>query len=257
VTLKLDEDQAREIARLRERTPGARCAVIGAVAIGHHVPLPRQTRDVDLVIELGGEELTQLLTGLAWKPDPRHLQRWTGRGNFVADVLPATPTSVAAGRRAPDGKDIAMSFAGFDLLFEHATEIQIPGQNAKVYVASLGTLVVLKVAAWLDRPYDRYKDLNDIGTILASALPEDDARRWDIPIPGDFEDQSPRFVGQQVGQIASPEHRLLVDEFVSALVREQSPWVSHVAKGMGLSPHDPGERVRKALVAFGLGLDEG
>jgi hypothetical protein len=45
MTLELDEDQAREIARLRERTPEARCAVIGAVAIGHHVVLPRPTRD--------------------------------------------------------------------------------------------------------------------------------------------------------------------------------------------------------------------
>jgi hypothetical protein len=96
VTLELDKDQAREIARLRGRTKGARCAVIGAVAIGHHVALPRQTHDVDLVVELGGDELTELLTGLAWKRDPRHQQRWTARGNFVADVLPATPTSVAA-----------------------------------------------------------------------------------------------------------------------------------------------------------------
>jgi predicted nucleotidyltransferase len=217
----------------------------------------RQTHDVDLVIELGGKELTELLTGLAWKQDPRHQQRWVGGGNFVADVLPASLPSVAAGRLALDRKDSAMSFTGFDLLFDHAIEIQIPGQDATVHVASLGTLVVLKVAAWRDRPYDRYKDLNDIGTILASALPQDDARRWDIPIPGDFEDQSPRFVGQQVGQIASREHRLLIDEFLSALVGEASPWVSHVAKGMGLSPYDAGERVRKALMAFGLGLDEG
>lgn len=95
MTLDLDEDQAREIARLRGRTKGARCAVIGAVAIGHHLVLPRQTRDVDLVIELGEEELTELLTGLAWKRDPRQQQRWTGGGNFVADVLPASPFRVA------------------------------------------------------------------------------------------------------------------------------------------------------------------
>jgi hypothetical protein len=117
--------------------------------------------------------------------------------------------------------------------------------------------VVLKVAAWRDRPYDRQKDLNDIGTILASALSQDDTRRWDIPIPGDFEDQSPRFVGQQVGQIASREHRLLVGAFLSELVLEESPWVSHVAKGMGLSPYGTGARVRKALLAFESGLDEG
>jgi predicted nucleotidyltransferase len=116
--------------------------------------------------------------------------------------------------------------------------------------------VVLKVAAWRDRPHDRHKDLNDIGTILACALAQDDPRRWDIPIPGDFDDQSARFVGQQVGQIASREHRLLVDDFMSVLLREDSPWVPHVAKGMGLSPYDANERVRKAVVAFGLGLDE-
>src|SRR5688572_6408834 len=140
-----------------------------------------------------------------------------------------------------------MSFTGFDLLFDHAIEIQIPGQDATVHVASLGTLVVLEVAAWRDRPHDRHKDLNDIGTILASALPQDDVRRWDIPIPGDFEDQSPRFVGQQVGQIASHEHRRVIGEFLSELVREESPWLSHVAKGMSLSRYGAGDQVRKAL----------
>ena len=121
-------------------------------------------------------------------------------------------------------------------------------------VASLATLAILKIAAWLDRPYDRSKDLNDLGCILSSALDDDDERRWDGTIQGKFEEQSARFVGQQVKQIATLEHLDLIDRFLNSVLSETSPWLPELAKGMGLPRFDSGDRVNQTLAAFRLGL---
>ena len=47
--LELSAAQCREIKTLRKKAPEVKCVIIGAVAVNHHVPLPRSTGDVDLV----------------------------------------------------------------------------------------------------------------------------------------------------------------------------------------------------------------
>ncbi len=257
MTFELDDDQAREIAKLREHASHVRCAIVGAVALRHHVPLPRHTADVDLVVDVGVEELWALLGRLGWKQHRRIEHRWTGPGSFVTDVLPASSELIKAGKVRLEGDAKEMSLAGFDVLFEHAPELPIPGYEQTVQVASLATLVILKVAAWLDRPYERTKDLNDLGCILSCALPDDDERRWDGTVPGDFEQQSARFVAQQVKQVATREHLDLIDRFLNAVLAESSPWVPDLAKGMGLPRFDSADRVNAALETFRLGLTTG
>jgi predicted nucleotidyltransferase len=253
--VELDENQAREIAKLREHASDVRCAIVGAVAVKHHVPLPRYTADVDLVIDVGIPELWDLLIGLGWTQHEQIDHRWMGPGNFIADILPGSSELIEAGKVLLDVGNKEMNLAGFDVLFAHAAELSIPGYEQTVHVASLATLVILKVAAWLDRPHDRSKDLNDLGCILRDALDADDERRWDGTIPGDFDDQSPRFVGQQVRGIATREHLDLIDRFLNTVLAESSPWVSELAKGMRFPPFDSADRVTRQLVAFRQGLD--
>lgn len=52
MTLPIAEAHARQLARLRARSPDVRLVVIGAAALGHHVELTRVTSDVDLVVVL-------------------------------------------------------------------------------------------------------------------------------------------------------------------------------------------------------------
>lgn len=86
-----------------------------------------------------------------------------------------------------------MSLVGFDLALNHTLRVEVAGQNPfEVEVASLSALVVLKIVAWLDRPYEREKDLGDLGRVLSTALDDVDERRWEPPLIGEqFDDQSP------------------------------------------------------------------
>jgi predicted nucleotidyltransferase len=248
VTLELTEAQCREIGRLRSADPSVKCAIIGAVALNHHVPLPRTTGDVDLVLALDVRHLRELLEKLGWEQHPRVKQRWTAT-QFIADVLPASPSLIVAGKVALDDDDREMSLAGFDLLYKHAEVHPLPdGQD--VMVANLPTIVVLKICAWLDRPHDRRKDLNDLGTILVNALGNVDERRWSGTLPEDFDQQSPYFVGREVGSIIGGPHRQFIDRFLEKVLSDESSWLDDVGRGFGNSTIEP----RVALDAFHTGL---
>lgn len=226
------------------------CVIIGAVALNHHVQLPRSTGDVDLVLALDVAELRELLQRLGWTQHAKMKQRWTAEG-FVADVLPASPELIAAGSVSLDGDERAMNLAGFDLLFDKAEEHKLPGGVGSVMVASLPVIVVLKMAAWLDRPHERKKDLHDLGTILSAALGDVDERRWDGSIAGDFDEQGPRFIGQEVARIIAPLHRRLIEQFLEKVLVEDSPWLAELRRGMTSSIMLTPQR---ALEAFQSGL---
>jgi len=231
MTIELNAVQCREISKLRAAAPDVACVIIGAVAVNHHVELPRSTGDVDLVLALDVPDLQALLLSVGWNQHGTKKQRWTAPDHFTADVLPASLRLINAGTVHFDDDEKEMNLAGFDLLFETAEEHALPHADGSVLVASLPVLVVLKIAAWLDRPYDRKKDLHDLGTILSGALGDDDDRRWDGSVEGAFEEQSPRFMGQEVARIVRTSHLELLREFRDAILPDDSHWSAEIAKG--------------------------
>ena len=198
--LALEEDDAVQLAALCAALPEARIVLIGAAALGLHVELPRTTADVDLVIALASPAFAAIARELGWSQDPRIPIRFRGPGAFRADVLAVTPADLACGSLEFEGGDRRMSLAGFDLVFAHAAPLAL-GDSASIAVASLATLVLLKMVAWLDRP-DRRKDLADIGAALEGALAPDDERRWDraLALPDDYHAQSAFFLGRSVAE---------------------------------------------------------
>ena len=52
MTLPISIEHARELARLVEHETHPELVVVGAVALGHHLPLQRTTADVDLALVL-------------------------------------------------------------------------------------------------------------------------------------------------------------------------------------------------------------
>lgn len=243
--------QAREIGRLRAAAPDVRCVVIGAVAVGQYVRLPRLTGDIDLVFDAEPEELNRMLRPLGWEPDERAKQRWRGPNNFLADVLPASSKLIQGGFVQFEDDERRLSLVGFDLLFEHAVEYELPEGQGNVLVATWPTIVVLKIVSWMDRPYERKKDLHDLGTILWNILPQDDERRWDPGIPGDFEEQSPRFAGQEVAKIIGPTHKSAIRNFLDTVLADGSAWIEEVGQGMEVARH-----AERTVRAFGEGVGE-
>jgi predicted nucleotidyltransferase len=180
VTLTVAPPHTSLLAALR-RAKKPRFVVIGAVALDHHVPLARRTGDVDLAIVAEADEIHALLTKHGWEADKRKSQRWRDAGGHEIDVLPATPRLLRAGSVDFDGES-TMSLVGFDLALEYAEGVPLLGTDVEVEVASLATIVVLKMTAWLDRPQQRLRDLGDLAFVFEKVLGDFDERRWEAPL---------------------------------------------------------------------------
>ena len=129
--------------------------------------------------------------------------------------------------------------------------VPVPGHPVEVEVACLPVLVVLKIVAWLDRPHERTKDLGDLGRVLAFALDDLDARRWEAPLAGEkFDEQSSVFVGNEVRAIAHARHLERIHEFLRRLSDESRPWAGMMARLAGYGGDDPEGKTLRNLLAF-------
>lgn len=112
---------------------------------------------------------------------------------------------------------------------------------------------MLKMVAWLDRPYDRTRDLGDIARILDGSLDESDARRWEEPFDAlESEDQSAFFAGRELAAILHDEHRPKIAEFFERI--ETEAWLAEMARQARWLGADPEGIARRRLAAFREGL---
>lgn len=254
MTLMVSAAHAELLAALSRGKDRPRFVIIGAVALGHHIPLARATADVDLALVAEPDEVDSLLRMAGWLRDGRMPQRWHDNAGSKVDVLPATSRLIEAGSISFDGTT-RMSLVGFDLALEHTVRVAVPGYQLDVEVARLAALVVLKIVAWLDRPQERTKDLGDLGRMLTSALDEMDDRRWQAPLAGEkFDEQSPIFVGREVSAIAREIHLDRIREFLRRMKDASLPWTALVARHAGYVGDDPEAIATRYLLAFEHGL---
>ena len=146
-----------------------------------------------------------------------------------------------------------LSTVGFDLALEHAAPVKIPGTDEDVDVASLASIVVLKMVAWLDRQHDRKKDLQDLGRVFETALGDWDDRRFEPPLADlEHEVQAAFFVGRAVSAIARESHRRKIEEFLTKV--SHPSWIESIGVG-GLVCTDPDAVVARRLAAFRSGFE--
>jgi predicted nucleotidyltransferase len=203
---------------------------------------------MDVVIAAEADSVSSLLTGRGWTRDRRRPLRWTQDGTVV-DVIPATPERIQEGTLLVG--DNELSLVGFDLALRHAVATSVEGVD--VPVASLPALTVLKMVSWLDRPYERAKDLGDLARILDNALDDFDERRWESPLADvPVDDQSAFFVGRLVGAIAEATHLAAVERFFEEIAR--STWTAALAQEGQYQADDPEAMAQRRLAAFRRGL---
>jgi hypothetical protein len=226
-----------------------RFVVVGAAALLHHVPLPRLTNDIDLAVVADDARIEALLRRYGWEPDRSHARRWTS-GKEIVDVVPAAPEIIAAGSIATEGgREFTM--LGFDLALQHTESV--PWLEEHVEVATLPVLIVLKMIAWLDRPYDRTKDLGDLARILERGLDDFAAVRFEPPLVSvPAEEQCAFFMGQSVRGIARPDHLAKVDEFLARMT--EGSWAATFAAQGQYLYRDAEAEAKKRLDAFRRGV---
>lgn len=259
MTLPLTPAQSSALSALCAGLAGTRLVLIGAAALGYHVPLSRLTADVDLALVVDPARFDALLGPLGWRRDVRVRQRWYGPDDVVADILPASADVLRAGVVRFDDDTREMSVLGFDLALAHASAVSLEGSAVTVDVASLPALVVLKIVSWLDRPSDRAKDLSDLARVLEHALGDDDERRWDPEQPVyasglEHEDQGAFFVGHALAQIMGAPHREKIEEFLARVGDPDGAGFALMLREARYGGEDPEAKLARRLAAFRTGL---
>jgi predicted nucleotidyltransferase len=256
VTLAIRPAHSALLHSIREAPGSPRVVVIGAVAVGHHIPLARETGDVDLAIVAEEAVVEAILIGADWVRERGATQRWRHEeSESIVDVLPATSRILRDGRLRFDGDGRELSMVGFDLALSHTVNVSIDDGPHCVEVATRPALVMMKTVAWLDRPYERTRDLGDIARILDYSLDDWDQRRWEEPLDVvESEEQSAFFAGRELGAIIGDHHRSKIEEFFERM--ETEAWLAVMARGARWVGVDLEGMARRRLAAFrrGLGL---
>lgn len=234
--------------------------VIGAAAIARHLDFGwRGTIDLDLSVASGLDGYARDLESLGWRRETDAPQRWiVPPDGFFVDVVPGDPSLVRQGGFTwPDG-GAHMNLVGFRLAFADAVSVEL-ASGSVVRVASLRSLVVLKIAAYLDRPRERDNDLADIAHIMFEYVGSTVDERWSeevVDLGMDFEDVSPFVLGKELGALVDSAERDLVQRFVSTIEDPQDRHSSlpRMSERAPAAWQDPA-RLRLRLRAFRRGFE--
>jgi predicted nucleotidyltransferase len=231
--ISLEPAQLSALRSLRSVYPEARIALVGAVALGCHIPMTwRTSADLDLVLAVAVADLGEL-TLHGWARDRRQQQRWKAPGGALLDLLPAPPEVLAARELIWPETGHRMNMAGFALAL--AAETALLDSELSIGLPSVPVIALLKMAAYLDRPYEREKDLKDLAHILNEYPPIRDDRLFSDEM---FERnldafQAQAFVlGSELAKVCVKADREIVAKFLETTDEDthfsrfvnQSPW---------------------------------
>src|SRR5258706_656867 len=135
MTLPLDHQQKETLANLKNAASEVRFVLIGATALKIHLPLPRPTDDIDLVIVASLPDLAEALLRLGWRRDDRQKQRWLDSNGVIVDVLPGDNATLARGRLTLEGDAKEMNIVGFELALQHTVKVDLGVHDVVVEVA--------------------------------------------------------------------------------------------------------------------------
>lgn len=154
--------------------------VIGATARDiimqmHNATSGRLTYDLDIAITVNDWEQWKKvevdITNLKnFKKDPDQKQRFIYREKFQLDIVPFGNIMENDYKIFwPPNEELAMSVLGFPAADESAVKVRIDNK-AKIKIATLSGIFLLKIIAWKDRNQRNNKDADDIGFILENYL---------------------------------------------------------------------------------------
>jgi predicted nucleotidyltransferase len=208
---------------------GADLVIIGATSLLLSIgELGRFTRDVDVTIALELDEfahLTHRLNSAGWDRARKLEHRWVAPHRTIVDLLPAGPSLRRKGWIVWPESKFTMSLAGFDHVFANAVEIELAvGEHLRVAPPIVTTL--LKIIAYVEDPYRRAKDLQDIGLVLGRYEAESDRlfsdEIFDAGLP-DFEMANAFLLGRDLRALASPLSTTYIEKFLDRFLSAEEP----------------------------------
>lgn len=217
-------DQIEVLRHLARLWSPERFAVIGASALACFMDMRwRQTHDLDLALAASLEGLSSTLDSLpGWAHDPRIEHRWLAPGEVRVDIVPAGSEALQRGELIWPKSGRRMSLLGFRLAFTHSLPVQLSADLA-VRVAPIPVLVVLKIAAYVEAPYERERDLEDIAYALEECAGSSTEERYSDEVLDaglTYEEVRPFLLGRRVGAIVNDAEREMVEGFLRTVEGE-------------------------------------
>lgn len=256
--MTLDRSRLLALRELQALWPKRRCVLVGATALDVRLGLRwRVTNDLDLAVELTPEELRRDLGTL---PDWSRTsdQRWRSSQSILVDLIPAARELVEAGELVWPGSQARMNLAGFDHALELSNKLEL-GEGFTFPVVPISVLVVLKIAAYLDRPHERTKDLQDLAHLFVDYIGPEDPRRYEDDVfeaELDYEQVSAFIVGREIAEFADRRDLQLIEGFLARVRDGGDPYATQ-AKILAIGPPslrgDP-DKLLACLVALEVGL---
>jgi len=174
----------------------------------------RKTADVDLVVAVEIDEFPgELVERPGWTQHPHLEHRFESPQEVELDILPAGDELLKKGT-IDWASGHTMNLVGIDLAFDHAEAHEVESFMAKV--APPEVVTVLKMIAYLDRPQQRLRDLEDIAHLLDFYIDDESTRFWDEAMEYGEYDLAPAYLlGLDISRIVAGSHLELVEEFIS------------------------------------------
>jgi predicted nucleotidyltransferase len=160
--------------------------------------------------------------------------RLTFAGEVSLDLLPYGAGIIEGNRLKWRDTEQVMSAVGFEETFQNAATVEIaPGLS--VLVAAIPSLVLLKIAAYTDRPRERARDLLDMLYCFEHYAAEQD-RRFVLAgrlVDGEdlrYEECGAYLLGRDVVSVATPESLVRAREFVGIFDSEYSTPIGQILR---------------------------
>ena len=254
----LDAARLKVLRALRRQWSNRRCALVGATALEVRLGLRwRTTQDLDLALEVTPEELSEgMETLVGWSRVSE--QRWRSPEGVLVDLIPAGPELVAAGEIVWPGSEVRMSLVGFGHALRSSDEVRL-GQDLTFPVAPVAVIALLKMSAYLDRPTERGKDLEDLVYILAEYIRPDDPRRYSEEVfheELDYEQVSSFLLGKEMGKFTAKSDREVIRRFLVRVRNAGDPLGTQGRMAASLPPssQDRVEELLGFIAVFEKGL---
>jgi predicted nucleotidyltransferase len=255
----LSPEQTETLGTLREIFPQIRCVLIGASAISCFMDMHwRQTHDLDVMVSISQRQYSGTLRRYTdWTRDPSREYRWFSPQGVRVDIIPAGPQDLANGNLVWDTTGAVMNLTGFRHVFERAVTIQL-APDCPAEIAPPEVIVLLKMVAYLDRPQERARDLEDLSYLIEGFADPDSEERFSdeiLELGMAFEVVSAYLLGKKLTAIVDEKETRLVGTFLLKVEDEDDPDHTQARMATAWPWHgSPGDLLLR-IAAFRKGLE--
>jgi predicted nucleotidyltransferase len=222
------------------------------------------TRDIDLAVHVSGWDQfdalkMRLIDSHGFSLGNGAAQRVYYASTYPVDLVPFGGVIEKDGNiNWPPDRAVVMNVLGYNEALDTTLKVEVePGTF--IPVASLASLAMLKVFAWLDRGYRDRKDARDLALLLrryADTIDAGDLHSSEAAVleavDYDYERAGARILGKHVRQVAAPR---TVGELLSSLQSEPTRNRLTIDMAQALrSSEDPVELADQLLRDFIAGL---